>query len=55
MSTDTGTVSVSIQLGRKNHKGHGILIGTIYRGQQMFPVKKKSLLMFLALWVKSSL
>ena len=55
MSTDTGTVSVRVQLGRKNHKGHGILIGTIYRGQQMFPIKKKTLLMFLALWVKSSL
>ena len=40
MSTDTGTVSVRVQPGRKNHKGHGILIGTIYRGQQMFPVKK---------------
>ena len=41
MSTDTGAVSVRVQPGRKNHVGHGILIGTIYRGQQMFPVKKK--------------
>ena len=40
MSTDTGAVSVRVQPGRKNHVGHGILIGTIYRGQQMFPVKK---------------
>lgn len=41
MSTDTGAVSVRVQPGRKNHVGHGILIGTIYRGQQMFPVKEE--------------
>lgn len=42
MSTDTGAVSVRVQPGRKNHVGKGILIETIYRGEQMFPVKTKN-------------
>ena len=42
MSTDTGAVSVRVQPGRKNHVGKGILIETIYRGEQMFPVKNNN-------------
>ena len=42
MSTDTGAVSVRVQPGRKNHVGKGILIETIYRGEQMFPVNNNN-------------